>query len=66
MNNNININLILEKIKSLENNNSSLRKVTKNDLNNTKNYLKKQNKNDCKVKDYRMQEEHGEKKFIKP
>ena len=64
--NKINVNLLLDKIKSLEENNNKSRKITKKDLNYLNSNFKKTNKNENKVKDYRMQEEYGEKKFIKP
>ena len=41
----------------------SLRKVTEIDLKKTQ---KKNNKKNIKIKSYRAQGEHGEKKFIKP
>ena len=66
---NIDINLILEKIKSLENDNFTSRKVISNDFscinkNNSRRHINEIK--DLKIKDYRMQEEYGEKKFIKP
>lgn len=72
---NIDINLILNKIESLENNNLTSRKATMNDFsndfsnnsqNNSQNNINKFKMKDFKIKDYRMQEEYGEKKFIKP
>lgn len=65
------LDLILEKIKSLENNDFIGRKVILNDFtNNIHNNNEKKHTNqimkDSKIKDYRMQEEYGEKKFIKP
>lgn len=63
------LDLILEKIKSLENDNFTSRKVISNDFSciNKKNSRRHINEiKDLKIKDYRMQEEYGEKKFIKP
>ena len=61
---NIDINLILQKIKELESESSNNRKLVKNDF--TKNVKIKKNKKQIKVKDNRIQGEYGEKKFIKP
>ena len=66
----MNLDLILEKIKSLENNDFTGRKVILNDFTNNIHNNEKKHTNqimkDSKIKDYRMQEEYGEKKFIKP
>ncbi len=58
---------ILNVIRKLENEHKVLRKVTNTDLhiNDTKIDIVQFRTQD-KVKDYRKQEEHGEKKFIKP
>tara|TARA_B100001123_G_C14786495_1_gene818730 strand:+ start:43 stop:237 length:195 start_codon:yes stop_codon:yes gene_type:complete len=61
---NIDINLILQKIKELESESSNNKKLVKNDF--TKNIKIKKNKKQIKVKDNRIQGEYGEKKFIKP
>lgn len=60
---------ILYLIELLEKKKSNLRKVTTNDLKHTSGKKKKKNNDDLKtikIKDYRSQEEYGEKKFIKP
>lgn len=60
--------LLLSKLNDLENNKSTSRKINKSDLYSTlinDNQNKIHHKNP-KVKSYRMQEEYGEKKFIKP
>ena len=64
MNKSIDINLLLQKIKELENNQKNSRNINENDL--KKNLKKYEKQKELKVKEYRMQEEHGEKKFIKP
>ena len=57
-----NINLILNKIKDLENvKNDSENKFLSSNSSKKSKYIKQ-----SKVKSYRMQQEHGEKKFIKP
>lgn len=68
MNGSIDINLILQKIKDLESKSSSNRKLVTNDLTEivNKNIKKSKKLKQVKIKEYRMQEEHGEKKFIKP
>ncbi len=67
MNGSIDINLILQKIKDLESKSSSNRKLVKTDLTDINENIKKSKKlKQVKVKEYRLQEEHGEKKFIKP
>jgi hypothetical protein len=67
MNGSIDINLILQKIKDLESKSSSDRKLEKTDLTDSNKNIKKSKKlKQVKIKEYRMQEEHGEKKFIKP
>ena len=60
--------LLLSKLNDLENNNDNLRKVTISDLNLNNNTFNKNTsiKKNNKIKSYRMQEEYGEKKFIKP
>ena len=62
---NNNIDLILQTIKNLESNSSNYRKPNLQDFTNIKTKNNKYNR-ETKVKDYRMQEEYGEKKFIKP
>ena len=60
--------LILEKIKELELQESS-KKININEITNiiqNKNIKSKQKLKTEKVKDYRKQAEYGEKKFIKP
>ena len=57
---------ILYLIELLEKQKSNLRKVTVNDLKHTSGKKKKEHKKTIKVKNYRAQEEYGEKKFIKP
>ena len=62
-----NLKLLLSKLNDLENNKSSLRKINSTDLLSNQNFISKNiNPNQNKIKSYRMQEEHGEKKFIKP
>ena len=63
----INKSNLLNIISKLENERKVLRKVTNTDLhiNDTKIDIMQYRTQD-KVKDYRKQEEHGEKKFIKP
>ena len=62
---NNNIDLILQTIKNLESNSSNSRKPNLQDFTHIKTKNNKYNR-EIKVKDYRMQEEYGEKKFIKP
>ena len=58
---------LLNIISRLENEHKVLRKVTITDLHFKENNIDKvKHKLQDKVKDYRKQEEHGEKKFIKP
>ena len=58
---------LLSIISKLENESKVLRKVTSNDLHFNENKINIfKHKEQDKVKDYRKQEEHGEKKFIKP
>jgi hypothetical protein len=62
-----NLKLLLSKLNDLENNKSTLRKIKSVDLISNQNFVSKNiNSNQNKIKSYRMQEEHGEKKFIKP
>lgn len=57
--------LLLSKLNDLENNKSTLGKITKSDLA-TSTYNNNNYQKNSKIKSYRMQEEYGEKKFIKP
>lgn len=60
-------NYLLSKLNDLENNKSTLRKIKSSDLLTNQNFVSKNmNLNQNKVKSYRMQEEYGENKFIKP
>lgn len=62
-----NMDLIKLHIESLKNHKDISRRATQSDL--TERVVKRTTKkqtNESKVRDYRMQEEHGEKKFIKP
>jgi len=57
---------LLYTIEFLEKKQTILRKVTANDLKHNSGKKKKVEKKTIKIKDYRSQEEYGEKKFIKP
>lgn len=62
-----NLDLIKLHIESLQKHKNVSRRVSQSDL--TERVVKRTTKkdtNESKVRDYRMQEEHGEKKFIKP
>ena len=69
MNKSIDYKLILQKIKELEDLSSKSRNVVKTDINhinkNINNNITKKIKK-INIKEYKIQEEYGEKKFIKP
>lgn len=68
MNKSIDYELILQKIKELEDLSSKSRNVVKTDINYINHINKNINKKNKKIniKEHKIQEEFGEKKFIKP
>lgn len=66
MNKSINYELILQKINDLESNISKSRNIVKADINYNININKINKNNKINIKEYKIQEEYGEKKFIKP
>ena len=65
MNKSIDYELIVQKIKELEDKSSNSRNVVKTDINYINKNINKKNKK-INIKEYKIQEEFGEKKFIKP